>query len=288
MLSFIYDLVSSFFVTDIPSVNVSLAKRMKSYELECDTQIESPKCFIIRLDGRCFSKFTKRFKTKESPFDPKFAKAMIWTMLDLVKKFGAKTGYTHSDEISLIFTPDYNEYRKTFGYQFNGRIQKLLSLMASFCSVRFAYHFAKILNINPNSDEKLYDLILEQMFDARIICFYPLDLHEIVNHMIWRSIHDCSRNCISTYTRNYFSAKQMHGKRFEQMVEMLKSVGVNWETDVPMWQKYGVYWKSNGARIFKIKYDDNIIDDLLEKNWSECETESINLITKDELDNLIN
>lgn len=292
--------------SELETKKTSIGDRMKSYESIHDNKIYINKNFIVRLDGRCFSKFTKRFKTKSKPFNSKFAKAMIWTMQDLVKEFGARTGYTHSDEISLIFSPDTSDTQDTMDtsdttdtmdtsdtqdtikftnnstYIFNGRTQKLLSLCAAYCSVRFIYHYTKLLGSDMN--EKIKEIFFKLMFDARIISFDCVESkYEIVNYMVWRSIHDCSRNCLSTYTRNHYSANEMKGKKYENMVQMLKSIGIQWENDVPVWQKYGVYWKQNGARIFKIKCDENTFNELLEKKWYE----STCVITKNELDEII-
>lgn len=39
------------------------------------------------------------------PFDLNFTNAMILTTMDLITEFSATTGYTHSDEITIIFKP---------------------------------------------------------------------------------------------------------------------------------------------------------------------------------------
>jgi tRNA(His) guanylyltransferase len=61
-------------------LNEKLGDRMKKYESMIDNQIVIKPCesFIIRLDGRSFSKFTKKF---HKPFDIVFVKAMGLTTL---------------------------------------------------------------------------------------------------------------------------------------------------------------------------------------------------------------
>ena len=85
----------------------TLDDRMKAYERELNFKIPPYKPFIARLDGRSFSKFTKGLK---SPFDNNFVTAMVDTMNDLVLEFNAHSGYTHSDEITLIFLLDILHY----------------------------------------------------------------------------------------------------------------------------------------------------------------------------------
>ena len=86
----------------IENEKVSLGERMKLYENNClsTIKIEPFRPFLVRLDGRAFSTFTNGFK---KPFDFMFTKAMILTTSDLLIEFNAVTGYSHSDEITLIF-----------------------------------------------------------------------------------------------------------------------------------------------------------------------------------------
>lgn len=88
--------------------------------------IKEDESMIVRLDGVGFSTYTKSF-TK--PFDPLIVYAMAKTTEDMLQKFYfATTGYTHSDEITLIFPNGKTE---------NGRMQKILTKMAGYCSARF-------------------------------------------------------------------------------------------------------------------------------------------------------
>lgn len=167
--------------------NENLSTRMKQYESE--------------LDGRSFSKFTKKFV---KPFDVVFIKSMCLTVSDLVKEFNANTGYTLSDEITLIFD---SKYPNLLHHLYNGRIQKLLSLTSAYCSVRFNHHLEKLIEpIKDNYPSDFIELIYErkQIFDARLLKFNESNIYEILNHQIWRSIYDNERNAILTYTLTYF------------------------------------------------------------------------------------
>lgn len=83
----------------------TLDQRIKSYEKSYESRIEYDKHIIVRIDGHKFSKFTKGFL---KPFDHMLSNAMEKTTVDLVEKFGAVTGYTQSDEISLVLIPTYS------------------------------------------------------------------------------------------------------------------------------------------------------------------------------------
>ncbi len=223
----------------------ALGDRMKQYENIHNSKIPTEHYYIIRLDGKNFSKFTKGFK---KPFDSNFVRAMNNTQIDLLNKFNANTSYSHSDEITLIFNKcDVNLRQK---HMFDGRIQKIISCVASYCSVRFNYHLNNIINNSEHKNEypiKLLKIIesYEQIFDGRILSFE--NKNEITNHQIWRSVHDCNRNAILTYGHAFYSHSELHHKNCTEIIEMLKKHNINW-SDIPLHIKHGIYCK-------KILYD---------------------------------
>lgn len=290
------------FVTgnNLSNSNETLSDRMKRYEHEIDGNLKifPYESFIVKLDGRSFSKFTKKFY---KPFDVVFIKAMCKTMIDLVKEFDVQTGYTHSDEITLIFDSkcsklEYNniladDEGKTHikNHMFNGRIQKILTLISSFCSVRFNYHLDKLIEpIADNYDELLIAVIKlhYQMFDARILKFDENNKYEILNHQIWRSIFDCERNAISTYAYTYFGPKKIMNKNSTEMIEMLQKKNISWTYDVPTFIKHGIYCKKilvehqigenkitrsdYVCKELKINFSNDNLNMLFEKYWDNC------------------
>lgn len=88
-------------------------------------------------------------------------RAMINATADLVAYFSCTSGFTQSDEITLLFpapvTPEDLELEEKNPNQlkksapFNGRVQKITSLAAGYCSVRFNYHLQNqpILESDP-------------------------------------------------------------------------------------------------------------------------------------------
>ena len=103
-------------------VREQLGDRMKRYESVYHMVVPKDHVMIVRLDGASFSKWTNRL---DGVFDMGFCRSMILTMNDLVLHFHAQTGYTHSDEITLIFAPEES-------HLYGGRVQKLVSVMAGF------------------------------------------------------------------------------------------------------------------------------------------------------------
>ena len=91
----------------------SLGTRLKSYEKQFEARIPYDEYLICRIDGHKFSKFTKNMK---KPFDEFFSRTMEETTKKLVEKFGAVTGYTQSDEITLVFAPSYKESLKAVDF----------------------------------------------------------------------------------------------------------------------------------------------------------------------------
>ncbi len=276
------------------NTKMQIGDRMKQYENEFNYKILPNEGFIIRLDGRSFSRFTKSFS---KPFDINFVKAMSMTMRDLVEKFEAQTGYTHSDEITLIFNSINDDELEIKIHIFDGRIQKLLSLTSAYCSVRFNYHLEKIID---SSDFKYNDNLIkvikshQQMFDARILKFSKDKMYEILNHQIWRSVHDCNRNAIQTYTYTNYSTKEVMNKNTTEMIEMLKTKNINWN-DIPTFIKHGIYCKkilvdkaigepSNENKVlrseyvfkqFKINFSTDNLNMLLNKYWDNLDNKII-------------
>lgn len=197
----------------------SLGARMKAYEgLETSRCIMPRLPALIRIDGRCFSKWTKGLGR---PYDERMVRAMIETTKFLVDETKAVIGYTQSDEITLVFSP-----RNIF---FDGKIFKMESNAASLAAVKFN---SLVPGLIPEKREKLAS------FDARAWGTPSLD--EAVNALIWREL-DATKNSISMAARSCFSHKSLHGLNGGQMQERLyQERGINWN-DYPSFFKRGTY-----------------------------------------------
>jgi len=79
---------------------------MKGFESKGRSYVDPSKPMVIRIDGHCFSKFTRGLR---KPYEEWLHIAMVRTTAKLVKDFSATMGYTQSDEITLIFLPKFDE-----------------------------------------------------------------------------------------------------------------------------------------------------------------------------------
>jgi tRNA(His) guanylyltransferase len=266
-----------------------LGDRMKAYEH--DEKVPTYKPFIVRLDGKNFSKFTKGLK---KPFDFNFTTAMINTLNDLVLFSHAVTGFCCSDEISLVFPTvstkeEYDAEMNKSVHFYNGRKTKTCTVLASKCSVLFNGHMKDAISKHESDyTEQFKEKVnkMQAIFDARIIEFPEDKQQDIVNNLLWRSVYDCHRNCVSTYARHCLGQKKVMNKNCTQMIKMMKEEGVDW-LKVPLHFKFGVYAKKElrdmeinikgevkkfqrGVivnKCFKIKYSDEMLKLVLSKYW---------------------
>ena len=182
-----------------------LGNRMKAYETATEVaRLDVMLPVYARIDGRSFSKFTRGL---DRPYDKRLSDAMITTVSGLVDKTHARLGYTQSDEISLVYeaaTPESD-------ILFNGRTQKLTSVLASLATALFTASL-------PNVGLSDYANRLPH-FDCRV-CSLP-SRTEAANMFLWRW-KDATKNAIQMVAQANFPPKQLHAKHGGEMIEMLK------------------------------------------------------------------
>ena len=216
-----------------------IGKRMKNYyEAIPKTKLMRRCPVVIRLDGKSFHSFTKRF---EKPFDNVLIQSMQDTMEYLCKNIqGCVLGYHQSDEISLLLI-DF----KTLNSEayFDYEVQKLCSVISSMATLAFnkafknnVSKFEKVLDyaFEVESEEcselhKLYSTYVEAiekgaMFDCRV---FNIPKEEVTNYFYWRQI-DCIRNSINMVGQSYFSHKELQHKSCNMINSMLLEKGVDW------------------------------------------------------------
>ena len=96
---------------------------MKEYEVYGDLKVPVNSRIILRLDGRSFHSLAKNLNL-EKPYDEDFAGLMVKVSKDLFNEFAPVFIYTFSDEISILLD----------NIPFNGRIEKINSVVASFAA----------------------------------------------------------------------------------------------------------------------------------------------------------
>ena len=201
-------------------MNDDLGERMKIYErIECDRILIPRLPIYARLDGRCFSNFTR---TMKRPYDEAMTRGMIETTRYLVEETHAVIGYTQSDEISLAWYFPEPKSEPLFG----GKLHKLNSILAALATAKF------------NHDMRHYIRDAFPVFDCRVFNLPTLD--EAANAFLWREL-DATKNAVSMAASAYFSPKQLHGKSGKEKQEMLfQQHGINFN-DYPAFFKRGTF-----------------------------------------------
>lgn len=176
---------------------------------------------IVRLDGKNFSKYTSKM---ERPYDVRLSGVMQNITQWLVSETNACIGYTQSDEITLIYYTD-NTVSQVF---FNGKIQKIVSVLASMCTAKF-------------------NELIKVEFGDMPLAFFDCRAHnvpsksEAANALLWREL-DASKNSISMLGRRHFSPLQLDRKHSGKVLEMLLEKGIDWN-DCPDFFKRGTFFQ---------------------------------------------
>ncbi len=204
------------------SEKTGFGDRMKAYERqETARRLLALLPVLVRIDGKNFSRFTRGL---ERPYDARLSELMLATTKYLVSESNALCGYTQSDEISLLL---YSDEIKSQIF-FDGKIQKINSVLASMTSAYFNYHKAEAL---PSKREELAN------FDSRV--WSVPTRAEAANVFLWRE-RDATKNSISMAAREHYSHQELKGKTSNEMQEMLFHKGTNWN-DYPAFFKRGVF-----------------------------------------------
>jgi tRNA(His) 5'-end guanylyltransferase len=172
---------------------MNLADRMKWYERSAGNMLMRRVPVIIRVDGKAFHTLTRGL----DGFDPDITFAMDQIGRTLMEGCqGAKAAYVQSDEVS-VFLRDYDSLQTEpwLGYV----TAKLVSISASLAT----------RNWQHNSPA---------LFDSRA---FNVPREDVVNYFVWRA-KDWARNSLSIYCRQFFSAKELRGKKTQEQHEMLK------------------------------------------------------------------
>jgi len=184
--------------------------RLKEVEqLEAGRRFHPNAPVMVRIDGRSFSNWTRGLAR---PYDERLSRLFIETTKYLVEESNAIIGFCQSDEISLILHTE-NEKSEIF---FNGKIQKLVSVLASIATAKFNSLVPTVL------PERAGNLAT---FDCR--CWGVLNKQEAVDNLIWR-VRDAEKNSKSMAARELFSHKELENKTSNEMMTMMEEKGVVW------------------------------------------------------------
>lgn len=177
---------------------------------------------LARLDGRAFHTFTRKL---QRPYEHGMSIAMIETTRYLVHEMNALVGYTQSDEITLVW---FEPSQSVSDYAFEGRFQKLASVLAGMASVKF---FQLVLQHLPQKAGET------PHFDCRV--WQVPTLADAADVLVWRE-DDATKNSITMAAGAHYADAELEGKNSSMKQEMLWQKGVNWN-DYPSFFKRGTY-----------------------------------------------
>lgn len=192
---------------------------MKDFEVYSDLRVPVNSKIIIRLDGRSFHSFARNMELTK-PYDDNFYNVMVKVCKDVFEEFAPIFIYTFSDEISILLDT----------IPFNGRVEKINSVIASFTSSSFTLNY----------DEEFPKAV---SFDSRII---PVNDEYIFDYFKWRQ-DEAWRNCVNAYGINFLKSKyssdvaneKINGLNLSDIHELLFQNGINLN-DVETWKKRGI------------------------------------------------
>lgn len=186
---------------------------MKNYEGVWSQVLPDRTPVIIRVDGRAFHTATRPY---DKPWDNRICAAMRDTAFKLLNDAqNASVVYTQSDEISILRINYANPETQSW---FGNKVQKIVSIAASIATEKF--------NNEIHESDPLISSSREFVFDARV---FSLPRDEVRKYFIWRQ-KDCIRNSVSALARVHFSHKELQGKPVTEMLKMLSSQGIYWDT----------------------------------------------------------
>ncbi|CAF3305733.1 unnamed protein product [Rotaria socialis] len=220
-----------------------LATHVKEFEAISDQRLDSSYPFVVRIDGVSFRNYTRGF-TK--PYDQRMTRAFIRTSADLLQRFNPLTIYYESDEISLVFDACpivYEPEKHPREHMYSGRIQKLVSVLASYTSAKFN----KYINEEDWSDidnEHIRERLASHSayFDGR--AFSVPDQFAAMASVYWRHRYDTLKNATLTYALSYYSQHAILGKSPHELRAMLRTEK-NWDMlhEAPKNIIYGTFLK---------------------------------------------
>lgn len=198
-----------------------LDRKMRVYEQSLDQTILPEMHMVARLDGRGFTRLTKKLMKFEAPFDARFRDCMAETTMHLMDcGFRVVYAYTESDEISLLFHPEESSFGR--------KVRKYNSILAGEASAALSIKLGRVA-----------------VFDCRMV---PLPAVERVqDFFLWRQ-EDAHRNALNAHCywllrREGLNPTEATAKLEGQSVayknELLFSRGINFNA-LPSWQKRGI------------------------------------------------
>jgi len=198
--------------------------KSRENEVFSDLRIPQKNEFFIRLDGWRFNRLCKSLDV-EKPFDVRIARCLVHAARAVYSSgFAPSLCYLCSDEVNLLFLPPP---------PFNGRVEKLDSVLASIISCGFTLAINEIFGKKTAAE-----------FDSRVI-LTPAEL--IFEYLTWRQ-RELNGNYLNAY--GYWTlireglnprtaADKLKGLDATEIAELIAKHGVDL-SEKPIWQRKGI------------------------------------------------
>lgn len=138
-----------------------LVNRIQILQSAYEMSLPANQPYIVRLDGVAFRNYTVGM---QKPFDSRLTRAILLTTRDLLERCSARMAFCQSDEISLLFPPESTPLQIIYA----GRVQKIVSVMASLAAARFNWHIGRMSWQDVDDSVRERILSSSATFDARI------------------------------------------------------------------------------------------------------------------------
>jgi tRNA(His) 5'-end guanylyltransferase len=205
-----------------------IGDQIKNLEDQFETYLIPGLPVVARLDGKSFHMFTKGL---DKPYDVELSQVMHDLVKWLCETFNASVGYTQSDEITLVFDNPIQDTASMQTIFFDGRVEKICSILAAKTSVKFNQLISKY----EKFDSKLDSV---PVFDCRVFSCPTQQL--LRNSVVWRQM-DCRKNAVSMAAHANFSHKSLQNKNSREKIELLFQKGINF-ADYPAQFRNGLFF----------------------------------------------
>jgi len=175
-----------------------LERFFKDKEIFSQRKVET-EFLIVRCDGHNFRKLSKRLNLKR--FDARFNEIFVKSAMNLMRNsgFDIRVAFVASDEVSFLFK----------SIPFNGRVEKIDSVIASLFSSIFTIHLMET-----------FDKGISVAFDARVIALDSLE--EVVDYFLWRQ-NDIFRNFLNSWAQEALLQELKSMRKVSKALENLKA-----------------------------------------------------------------
>lgn len=206
-----------------------LGDRVKAFESKANAEQFDPHSFILaRVDGRAFHTFTKGMA---KPYDDMVFTAMIGATIAVSADLKPRLAFVQSDEATFCWHYPKREQVQMCELPFNGRVQKLCSLLAGAFSSAF-------LDTCVRQDAPRYlELNRVPVFDCRV--WDVPTYKDQVDAFTWRE-KDAVKNAVSSAACTIATPKELEGLRHRERLALMAERGLDWPS-FPNAYKHGAY-----------------------------------------------